>query len=274
MTQTLALGPLTLPYSLLLVLAVIVIAPVAGQWVARRLGTDLESLPFRVMVVGFVVARVVYVARYYDAYLQSPLAILDIRDGGWALWAGVAAAAITGIYLGVRRAPLRKPLAAAFGTAALLWIVGTLALDAMTNEQGTLPTTSLRALSGASVALSGFAGKPTVVNLWATWCPPCRREMPVLLEAQASRPDVSFVFLNQGESPEKVRSFLAAQQWPLQNVLLDGRGEVASQLGVRGLPTTLFYDASGGLVDVRVGELSRATLTQRLGAAKLEHQPP
>jgi thiol-disulfide isomerase/thioredoxin len=225
------------------------------------------------MVVGFVVARGVYVARYFDAYRQSPLAILDIRDGGWALWAGVAAAAITGIYLGVRRAPLRKPLAAAFGTAALVWIAGTLALDALTSEPGTLPTASLRALGGESVALSGFAGKPTVVNLWATWCPPCRREMPVLQEAQAVRPDVNFVFLNQGESPEKVRAFLTAQQWPLQNVLLDPRGEVARQLGVHGLPTTFFYDAAGHLIDARVGELSRATLGQRLAEPKIVTTP-
>lgn len=264
MTQSLALGPLTLPYSLVLVLAVMVLAPMAGQWVARRLGADLGSIPFRVMVTGFLVARLFYVARYYDAYLQSPLDILDIRDGGWAPWAGVAVAAIVAIYLGLRRAPLRRPLAAAFGTAALVWLVGTLALDALSNEQRTLPTASLRALGGESVALGGFTGKPTVVNLWATWCPPCRREMPVLQEAQASRPDVNFVFLNQGESPEKVRSFLAAQQWPLRNVLLDQRGEVAKQLGVHGLPTTFFYDANGRLVATRLGELSRATLTERL----------
>ncbi len=274
MTQTLALGPLTLPFSLLLALAVMLLAPMAGQLVARRLGTDLESMLFRVMVAGLVVARLVYVVRYQDSYLQSPLDILDIRDGGWAPWAGVAAAAVTAIYLGVRRAPLRKPLAAAFGTAALIWIVGTLALDAMTHEQGTLPTASLRGLGGETVALAGFAGKPTVVNLWATWCPPCRREMPVLQEAQATRPNVNFVFLNQGESPEKVRSFLTAQQWPLQNVLLDPRGEIAKQLGVHGLPTTLFYDAAGHLVDARAGELSRATLTERLDAASLEHASP
>jgi thiol-disulfide isomerase/thioredoxin len=270
MAQTLALGPLTLPFSLLLALAVMVLAPLAGQLVGRRYGVDLESLLFRVMVVGLVVARLAYVARYRDSYLQSPLDILDIRDGGWAPWAGVAAAAVTAIYLGVRRAPLRKPLAVSFGTAALIWFVGSMALDAMTQPQSRLPAASVRGLGGETLALAGFAGKPTVINLWATWCPPCRREMPVLQEAQAARPDVNFVFLNQGESAEKVRSFLTAQQLPLRNVLLDGRGEVASQLGVHGLPTTLFYDASGRLVDSRVGELSRATLTERLDAVTHE----
>jgi thiol-disulfide isomerase/thioredoxin len=274
MTPTLALGPLTLPFSLLLVLAVMVLAPMAGQLVARRLGTDLESMLFRVMVAGLVVARLVYVVRYNDSYLQSPLDILDIRDGGWAPWAGVAAAMVAAIIVAVRRAALRKPLTAAFGTAALIWVLGTVALDAMTRVEGRLPAASLRGLDGGTVALAGFAGKPTVVNLWATWCPPCRREMPVLQEAQAARPDVNFVFLNQGEPPEKVRAFLDAQQWALGNVLLDARGEVAKELGVHGLPTTLFYDASGRLVDARVGELSRATLTERLASASREHESP
>lgn len=105
-----------------------------------------------------------------------------------------------------------------------------------------------------------------VVNLWATWCAPCRREMPVLQQAQAARPEVHFVFLNQGESAERVLAFLGSQQLPLRNVLLDAHGQAGAQLGHRALPTTLFYDASGRLVDTRVGELSHATLAQRLEA--------
>ena len=272
MAQTLALGPLTLPLSLLLALAVMVLGPLAGQLAARRLGLDLESLLFRMMVAGLVVARLGYVARYHQAYLQSPWSILDIRDGGWAPLAGMAAAAAAAIVVGVRRAALRKPLAVAFGTAGLVWLLGTLALDTLSDTEVRLPAASMQALDGQTVALADFAGKPTVVNLWATWCPPCRAEMPVLQETQAARPDVNFLFLNQGESAEKVRSYLAAQQLPLRNVLLDARGEVASQLGVRGLPTTLFYDAGGRLVATRVGELSRATLAQRLDAASPGHE--
>lgn len=274
MPQTLALGPLTLPFSLLLALAVMVFAPIAGQLVARRSGVELESLLFRLMVLGLVVARLAHVAQYSQSYLQSPLDILDIRDGGWRPLAGFVVVAIAALVVALRRAALRKPLAAAFGTAGLVWLLGTVALDAMTHAEDRLPAASLRGLGGETVSLAAFKGKPTVVNFWATWCPPCRREMPVLQEAQAARPDVNFVFLDQGESAEKVRSFMAAHQLPIRNALLDERGEVAAQLGVRGLPTTLFYDASGRLVASRVGELSRATLTERLDAAKLEHQPP
>lgn len=85
-------------------------------------------------------------------------------------------------------------------------------------------------------------------------------------QAQAQRSDVNFVFLDQGESAEKVRRFLAAEQLPLANVLLDINSKAGEQMAARGLPTTFFFDAQGRLADVRVGELSPATLDQRLAA--------
>jgi thioredoxin-like negative regulator of GroEL len=98
--------------------------------------------------------------------------------------------------------------------------------------------------------------------------------MPVLQAAQSERPDVNFVFLNQGEAAVQVQSYLNGQQLVLQNVLLDARGEVATQLGHRALPTTLFFDARGRLIDTRVGELSRATLAQRLAGLSTSSGSP
>lgn len=267
MTQTLALGPLTLPYSLLLVIAAVGLASFAGQRAARAAGVDVEPLLFRLFLAALVAARLAFVLQFQDAYLKAPLDILDIRDGGWTPLAGAAVALAYAVAAGMRRPALRRPLAAAVGTAAAVWLIGTTVLGMLSGDNARLPPVQAQALDGRVVALSDFRGKPTVVNLWATWCPPCRREMPVLQQAQAERPDVNFVFLNQGESAGKIRSFLAAQNLPLQNVLLDARGEVGAQLGHRALPTTLFIDAQGRLTDTRVGELSRATLAQRLAAA-------
>src|SRR3546814_7473677 len=66
-----------------------------------------------------------------------------------------------------------------------------------------------------------MTGEPMVVNLWATWCPPCRREMPVLAKAQEERGDVTFVFVNQGESESEIRDYLRESHLQLSNVLLD-----------------------------------------------------
>ena len=137
-----------------------------------------------------------------------------------------------------------------------------MALSAATQQP--LPALVLAGLQGQPVALQQFAGKPVVLNLWATWCPPCRREMPVLAAAQQRHPDVHFVFANQGESAQKVQAFLAGDRLALDNVLLDAHGEVARHFGHRALPTTLFFDARGMLADVRIGEVSHATLTERL----------
>lgn len=273
MTQTLQFGPLTLPFTLLLAFAALGFGTYAGRRIGRRAGIDVEPLLWRLLVVGLVAARLAFVAQFHDAYLKAPLDILDLRDGGWAPLIGIAVAAAYALVVGVRRAALRRPLAAALGTTAAIWLLGAGALGALTDAAGRLPALTMQSVAGQSVALADFQGKPTVVNLWATWCPPCRREMPVLHAAQTERSEVNFVFLNQGESAAKVQAYLTAQQLPLRNVLLDAHGEVGVQMGHRALPTTLFFDAQGRLVDTRVGELSRATLAQRLDTLSSPSKP-
>jgi len=67
-----------------------------------------------------------------------------------------------------------------------------------------------------------------VVNLWASWCPPCRHEMPVLQQAQAANTDVNFVFVNQGETPGTIRSYMDRRALTLRNVLVDAQLQVGS----------------------------------------------
>jgi hypothetical protein len=88
--------------------------------------------------------------------------------------------------------------------------------------------------------------------------------MPVLHQAQANNPAVNFVFINQGESAQRVGGWLEARKLSLRNVLLDSNGQALAALNQRGLPTTLFFDAKGRLVSARTGELSEATLAEQL----------
>lgn len=264
MTQTIALGPLALPAGFLVAVLAILAARFIGMRVAAGSAVEVERQLLRAVVLAVIAARIAFVLQYLDAYLATPWRAIDIRDGGWNWVAGLAAGAVFLGAVALRRLSLRRPLLAATVAGVSLWTCGALALLATQRGEARLPSLELRTPEGAAVELASYAGKPTVVNLWATWCPPCQREMPVLQQAQAARPDIHFVFLNQGEDAARVQRYLAASGLPLRNVLLDARGEAGAALGHRALPTTLFFDAKGRLVDTRVGELSQASLQQRL----------
>lgn len=266
MNGALQIGPLSVPFALLLVLGAIALGSLVSDRIARKLGILADAEFTRLIFIALLGARLAFVIQFRDAYRLAPLSILDIRDGGWNAWAGIAAAWAYALILVWRRRPTFKPLAGALAAATTLWALGTATLALWPASTTRLPAIQLASLDGRAVSLSQFEGKPTVVNLWATWCPPCQREMPALETAQREHPDVHFVFLNQGESAVKVGRFLSAQKLGLRNVLLDERGEASGQFGQRALPTTLFFDAQGRLADTRIGELSGATLAQRLQA--------
>jgi thiol-disulfide isomerase/thioredoxin len=127
-----------------------------------------------------------------------------------------------------------------------------------------LPDITLRNANGEVVQLADYQGGPLVINLWATWCPPCRREMPVLERAQRQRPDVTFLFVNQAESMQSVSTYLATQGLTLDNVLFDASGRLGQAVGSMALPTTLFYQADGRLINSHLGELSQASLARAM----------
>lgn len=264
MTQSLQIGPLALPYGLLVTMAAFGLGWFIARRLARTAGIDADPLLTRMLLVGLVAARLAFIWQWRAPYFDAPLSILDIRDGGWDAAMGLAAACLYGLYR-MRGAPgLRKPVLAAVLATGLVWALGSVAITMGSREAVPLPQISPAALDGRAVPLAGFVGKPAVINLWATWCPPCRREMPVLQQAQGANPDVNFVFVNQGEKADAIQSFIDRQGLTLRNVLVDERLQTGSALGHRALPTTLFFDARGQLVSTRIGELSQATLAQRL----------
>ena len=263
MPNVFQIGPLVLPVSLLVMFAAVVAATSVGKWTGRKSGIEIESVLWQTLAVGLIVARLAFVLQYTTSYQASPLSVLDIRDGGWRPLPGFVAAWLFALGRQFKRPALGKALLPALLAGSTIWGAGVLALSVPGHTQK-LPSLSLTSLQGATVDLAEFQGKATVVNLWATWCPPCVREMPVLHQAQLANPSVNFVFLNQGESRERVSGWLEARKLPLRNVLLDSKGQALAAFNQRGLPTTLFFDARGQLVSTRTGELSSATLMEKL----------
>lgn len=260
---TLNIGPLALGVNHVLLFGSLLVATLVGWLIGRRYGYNPERQLFRSLLVGLLVARLAFVLVYAEFYRDAPWRAVDIRDGGFIAWPGVLAGLALGVWYCWRQTQLRRSLGVAMGVGLALWLGGSLLLHAL--EQGTrLPDLQVRDMQGNAVNLRDYAGQPLVVNLWATWCPPCRREMPVLMQAQQREAAITFLFVNQGESAALVSEFLAAQQLSLGHLLLDEQVKLGQLVGSRALPTTLFYDAEGRQIGSHLGELSHASLERAL----------
>ncbi|MGY3040927.1 thiol-disulfide isomerase/thioredoxin [Rhodanobacter sp. TND4EL1] len=260
-----SIGPLALSSGLLALLFGVIAALATAGFLRRRGYPDVGNPLFLALGLGLLAARAAYVAGWWSQYVQQPLSMLNIRDHGFDPIAGVLGVIIAALVIGWRRPSLRRPLAAGVvvGIAASAF-AGVLACKLTAQAHPPLPGLVISDLDGKQVPLGTLRGQPTVINLWATWCGPCRREMPVLAEAQHAMPQVRFVFADQGESAAAVKQFMQAQGITLDNVLIDGNLQLSHYYNVRGYPTTLFLDSDGRLRDLHMGELSRATLAERL----------
>ncbi len=260
---TVNLGPLAAPIGLFFIVVAMLVAAVVGRAVGRAQKTGIGYVLTDMLIAAVLVARIAFVATWFDIYRNSPWSMLDIRDGGYTPWAGLVAALLVALWQGWRHVPLRKPLSFGLAAAALVWGGMSSAIFMMNNKS--LPKAPLTTLAGAPVDLAKLAaGKPMVINLWATWCPPCRREMPVLAAAQKREPGVRFVFANQGENATTVQRYLASAGLDITDVLLDSGARIGPEVGSGGLPTTLFYNADGRLVDTHLGQLTAGSLASKL----------
>jgi thiol-disulfide isomerase/thioredoxin len=264
MTQVLAWGPFVAPLPLLLALGAFAVALAVGRLCAGAARAPVQATLVRMAWVGALAARIGFVFTWWSAYAASPLSALDVRDGGWNAEMGAVAAAFVALGACRAHAVLRRPVALASLAAVLVWLPGAIYLAAREPAGPPLPDVALATPEGTPRALRAFAGKPVVVNLWASWCGPCRGEMPLLVEAQRANPGIHVVFADQGETAADVEAFFAQTRLAADNVLLDPARTLGARYDQRAYPMTLFFDAAGRLVGRRVGELSAGTLAERL----------
>jgi len=130
---------------------------------------------------------------------------------------------------------------------------------------GSLEPASLEEFRGV---VAGLRGRPVVVNVWASWCGPCRTEAP-LLQRAATRYDDEVVFLgvDSKDGIRPARQFLDRYDITYPN-LFDADGSIRRALGMRGFPTTYIFDRRGELVSTVFGGISEQTLAARLSDAR------
>ncbi|HEY8450468.1 MAG TPA: TlpA disulfide reductase family protein [Bacillota bacterium] len=172
----------------------------------------------------------------------------------------------------MQRAGRRVPLLGALIAAGL--IVAAAAIIGWWPGRAELPSPGGRApgfalatvAGGRTVALEEYRGQPVIVNFWATWCPPCVKELPVL-EQVAEQGQIAVLAVNVGDGREQVQAF-TRQHGLNMTVLLDQQGEVAGAYGMRGLPETFFIDDDGVIRHIERGALTEgelAAILRRLG---------
>jgi cytochrome c biogenesis protein CcmG, thiol:disulfide interchange protein DsbE len=128
------------------------------------------------------------------------------------------------------------------------------------------PETKLPPLEGANLPgfdSAAFPGKVTLVNVWASWCVPCREENPILL---ALAQDKRFVIagMNYKDRPENARRFLGDFGNPFQAIGVDGNGRAAIDWGVYGVPETFLVGKDGNILHKHVGPLTPEAIRDEL----------
>jgi len=152
---------------------------------------------------------------------------------------------------------------------AMLALLGApLAARAQTPQIGQpAPDFSLETLDGGHSGLSELAGHPVLVNFWASWCKPCRTEMPEIVavyrEQLGTGLEVLAVNLTDQEAKKDVRRFVEEVGIPFR-VLLDAKGKVRERYRLAGLPTSIFIDRAGIVRVIHPGPMSREALDQGL----------
>ena len=128
---------------------------------------------------------------------------------------------------------------------------------------GPAPTQPLTTLAGEEVTLQTWQGQGVIVNFWATWCYPCREEMPYLASIHEQNPDITVVGVNYLENADAARGFVEELDLPFP-IIVDERGFLVSELQVKVLPTTFFINKEGHIVSQYIGVLDELLIAEHM----------
>lgn len=290
MPEVLNVGPFLVATVRLLLVAGLLLASWWGTRAARAAGLDgqwVGNVVFNASVAGVLGARLGFVLLNWEGYRDNPLTALYLWQPGYLPWAGVLGGLGYGLWALSRRpksqrAAYARPLVLGFAAGGALFALG-YSLTGLRAGDPTLvrpgdpaPEVRLVNLEGQPVALSSLRGRAVVLNFWATWCPPCRREMPLLdsIQAEFRGRGLAVVGVDLNEDPRTVAAYIrqAGVGYPIWVDAPPGQPgydrtqALYTRFGGVGLPTTVFIRPDGTVHSRQVGELNRASLTRNVRA--------
>jgi cytochrome c biogenesis protein CcmG, thiol:disulfide interchange protein DsbE len=137
-----------------------------------------------------------------------------------------------------------KPLIAALVCAAVLVVVLPASAMQIAEVGKPAPTFAVTGMDGNKLSLQQFNGRPVFVNFFATWCPPCKLELPNIVKSYPTyKAHVVFVGLDQEESSDLLKPFI--KQYSIPYAIGIDQGQVGAQYGVAALPQSIFIDKHG-----------------------------
>jgi thiol-disulfide isomerase/thioredoxin len=263
--DSISLFGLSFPLLPLLMLSALFILAMLNRWQRVSVTGFSDAILLR-LLLSLLVARLVFVSQHFSSYQGQWLEWFDIRDRGFDGYSLLLVFSLLLMHYAYKVVTARRLLLLAI-PLTLLWMGGGYTVyrhyHPMPERWPTLVFSDLQAQP------QRFSDDPTqyrftVVNLWASWCPPCRAEMPVLMHAQQQYSNGRFVMLNQGENNLQITQFLQQHQLKFDTVWLDTHSTMGRWLGQQALPVTLIFDADGQLIDGHAGVLSSAKLAEKL----------
>ncbi|MDR3575135.1 MAG: TlpA disulfide reductase family protein [Anaerolineaceae bacterium] len=127
-----------------------------------------------------------------------------------------------------------------------------------------MPDFDLTSLDNSDIHISQYLGKPVIVNFWASWCVPCKQEMPLLERYyQAQNGQLIIVGINNQESVDIARPFVLENHISFP-ILMDLQGKIRDQFMIRGFPTSLFINSKGVYIAEHIGTLDEESLKSYL----------
>jgi thiol-disulfide isomerase/thioredoxin len=287
MPEAFSIGPFLIPTRT----AGFLLLALFALWTVHRVAIYLKAdvnLCVRIgeqgLWIGIVASRPSFVLLNWSSFSAKPWTILYLWQPGYSFSVGLVAA-LAYIFYRIyrqeveRRRAVVSSLSAGFALPVLLFIGMLLTMNRFVDVEiyipgDTVPNDKVTDLYGEPASFADFVGKGLVVNFWATWCPPCRREMPLLEEVynKYKSRNITVIGVSVDNSRDAIKNYVESVSvtypiWEdsvIRSNNLPGGTSLSSMFGVVGFPTTFFIDANGVIQSSYVGELNLAILNKRI----------